>query len=266
MQIDTPWGRPSDAIRIGTVGGTRVAFLSRHGEGHLLGPADVPYAANICALKQLGVRRILSISAVGSLKEAIPPRSFVVPDQLFDRTLSRRRTFFDDGIVAHVGLTDPFCRDFAASVATAAQAGGMPVRAGGAYVCIEGPQFSTRFESELFRSWGLSVIGMTAMPEARLAREAELCYACLAMVTDYDVWHATNEPVTVEMVIANLAAMTTAVEAIVESLVDQPTPACTSGCESALATAIITDPARISADARRRLEPIAGKYLRTTGH
>jgi 5'-methylthioadenosine phosphorylase len=235
-----------------------VAFLSRHGAGHRLGPSEVPYAANICALKLLGVERVVSISAVGSLREELPPRSFVVPDQTIDRTVGRRRTFFDDGVVAHVSLAEPFCAELSEQVATAAGQSGLPVHRGGTYVCIEGPQFSTKAESALFRSWGASVIGMTALPEARLAREAELCYACLAMVTDYDVWHASAGTVSVEGVLANLMAMTDAVQSIVTSLVaTEPLP-CGSGCGDALHNAIITDLTTISDAARERLAPIAG--------
>lgn len=259
FELETPWGRPSSRIRTGTIGGTRVAFLSRHGPGHRLSPSEVPYAANVCALKMLGVQRLVSISAVGSLIQEAPPRSFVIPDQTLDRTVGRRRTFFDDGIVAHVGLAEPFCVDLCDAVATAAQAGGLPVRVGGAYVCIEGPQFSTRFESELYRSWGCSVIGMTALPEARLAREAQLCYACLAMVTDYDVWHTSDEHVSVDVVIANLLAMTAAVQNIVRALAEQPLRPCSRGCGEALANAVITSPERITPDVRERLAPILGR-------
>lgn len=260
--VETPWGAPSDTVRLGTIAGRKVAFLSRHGVGHRLSPSEVPYAANVCAMKMVGVTRLVSISAVGSLIEGAPPRSFLVPDQLFDRTINRRRTYFDDGIVAHVGMADPFCDALSADVATAALAGHLPVQRGGAYVCIEGPQFSTRFESEIFRSWGCSVIGMTAFPEARLAREAQLCYACLAMVTDYDVWHHSGESVSVELVIGNLVAMTEAVQTIVVEMASQEPTACAHGCASALEQALITDRRRIDEATRRRLAPIAGELLR----
>lgn len=265
VEIDTPWGRPSESLRIGTIGTTRVAFLSRHAAGHLLSPSEIPYAANVCAMKMLGVERLVSISAVGSLIEEAPPRSFVIPDQLLDRTIGRRRTFFDDGIVAHVGMAEPYCAALSSAVAIAAKAGDLPVRRGGAYVCIEGPQFSTRFESELFRSWGCAVIGMTGLPEARLAREAQLCYACLAMVTDYDVWHHSGEPVSVDLVIANLLAMTAAVQRIVTALAALEPVACASRCGSALSQAIITDRTRISPETRARLAPIAGPLVDPTG-
>jgi 5'-methylthioadenosine phosphorylase len=261
IEIETPWGKPSEAIRVGEIGGRTVAFLSRHGAGHRLSPSDVPYAANVCAMKMLGVSRLVSISAVGSLREDYPPRSFVVPDGTIDRTLGRQRTFFDRGIVAHVSIADPFCPDLSSLVAGVASIGGLPVNAGGTYVAIEGPQFSTRAESALFRSWDASVIGMTAMPEARLAREAELCYACLAMVTDYDVWHEQDGPVTVEAVLANLHAMTDAVQTIVTALAAEALPACRAGCGNALANAIATSPDAIDDATRERLEPIAGRYL-----
>jgi 5'-methylthioadenosine phosphorylase len=261
--IETPWGKPSEAIRVGEIAGQTVAFLSRHGAGHRLTPSEIPYAANVCAMKMLGVSRLVSISAVGSLREDYPPRSFVVPDGTIDRTLSRRRTFFDDGIVAHVSLADPFCPSLSQLLARVAETGGLPVQRGATYVAIEGPQFSTKAESALFRSWGASVIGMTAMPEARLAREAELCYACLAMVTDYDVWHEQDGPVTVEAVLANLHAMTDAVQTIVTALAGETFPACDAGCGDALSNAIATSPDAIDAATRERLAPIAGRYLGT---
>ena len=261
VEIETPFGKPSEAVRIGTLGGIRVAFLSRHGAGHRLGPSEVPYAANICALKLLGVERLVSISAVGSLREELPPRSLVVPDQTIDRTVGRRRTFFDDGIVAHVSLADPFCPQLSEQLAEFAPLSGLPVQRGGAYLCIEGPQFSTRAESALYRAWGASVIGMTALPEARLAREAELCYACLAMVTDYDVWHASAGTVNVATVIANLEAMASAVQTVVLALAESEPAVCTSGCGTALAAAIITSPVAISDAARARLAPIVGQRI-----
>lgn len=263
VDIDTPFGKPSDPVRVGTVDGRQVAFLSRHGSGHRLSPSEVPYAANICALKMLGVERVVSISAVGSLQEDVQPRSFVIPSNTIDRTVGRTRTFFGEGVVAHVSMANPFCPALAAEVAAAAQGhpGGLPVSVGGTYVCIEGPQFSTRAESELFRSWEASVIGMTALPEARLAREAELCYACLAMVTDYDVWHESEEAVSVDLVIENLLAMTAGVQQIVERLAGADFGACENGCQSALQQAIITDRSAIPAAAAERLRPIAGRYL-----
>lgn len=262
VDTSTPFGDPSAPVRIGTIAGQRVAFISRHGEGHRLSPSELPYAANVCAMKMAGVTQLVSISAVGSLKEGLPPRSFVVPDQLVDRTVGRQRSFFTNGIVAHVSLADPFCGDLSAVVREVAEGqGGLPVSHGGTYVCIEGPQFSTKAESALFRSWGASVIGMTALPEARLAREAELCYACLAMVTDYDVWHESEGPVSVDGVIENLHAMTDAVQRIVVGLASQVTGVCDCGCGNALANGIITASEAISPATRQRLAPVAGRYL-----
>lgn len=263
--IVTPYGEPSDAIHIGEIAGVQVAFLSRHGLGHRLSPSEVPYRANIWALKSLGVTHLISISAVGSLQAEIAPRSFCVPDSIIDRTHGRPRTFFDNGVVAHVSLAEPFCETFAGAVAAAAASGGLPVRSGGTYVCIEGPQFSTRAESLLYRSWGASVIGMTAMPEARLAREAELCYACLAMVTDYDVWHDAEEHVSVELVLQNLMAMTSAAAQMVKTLAATELAECSAGCHNALANSIITSPEAVSSEARQRLAPIAGRYFGRAG-
>ncbi len=263
--IETPFGRPSAPVRTGSLHGRHIAFLSRHADGHVLSPSEIPYAANICALKMLGVQQVVSISAVGSLREELAPRSFVVPDNIIDRTVSRQRSFFEGGIVAHVSMADPFCPTLSSMLASAARAGSLPVAVGGTYVCIEGPQFSTRAESHLYRSWDASVIGMTAMPEARLAREAELCYACLAMVTDYDVWHESNDDVSVGAVLENLFAMTGAVEQIVPELALMDSDDCTAGCRSALESAIITRPESISDAARRRIEPIAGRYLASSG-
>jgi 5'-methylthioadenosine phosphorylase len=259
--VDTPYGLPSDSIVTGCISGTDVAFLSRHGTGHVLAPSEVPYAANIYAMKVLGVSRLVSISAVGSLREQIVPRSFVIPDQTIDRTVGRRRTFFGDGVVAHVSMAEPFCPELSRWLAGLAAGGGLPVESGGTYVCIEGPQFSTRAESELFRSWGATVIGMTALPEARLAREAGLCYACLAMVTDYDVWHAVEGPVNVQGVVDNLIEMTQGVQRIVSSLVESAGHVCRSSCDTALDAAILTSPDAISLEARDRLRVIASRFL-----
>lgn len=263
LEIETPFGKPSSPIRIGEVRGVPVAFLSRHGEGHVLLPSEVPYAANVYAMKMAGVERLISISAVGSLREEVTPRSFLVPDNIIDRTVGRQRTFFGDGLVAHVSMADPFCADLSAVVADAASVGGLDVTAGGTYICIEGPQFSTRAESNVFRSWGASVIGMTAMPEARLAREAGLCYACLAMVTDYDVWHTSEAPVSVEAVVENLMAMTGAIDRIVPELAGGSIE-CGCGCREALASAIITDPAKIDPQTRERLGPLVDRFLPDT--
>lgn len=260
IDVDTPFGRPSEPVRVGLLNGCDVAFISRHASGHTLSPSEVPYAANICALKMLGVTRVVSISAVGSLREELPPRSFVVPDNIIDRTAGRHRSFFGGGAVAHVSLADPFCSTLMNDLSEAAAHGGLPVATGGSYLCIEGPQFSTRAESNVYRSWGASLIGMTAMPEARFAREAELCYACLAMVTDYDVWHDSEEHVNVQVVLENLAAMTGAMECIVPLLAGMADDGCDTGCREALASAIVTDPGRLPEETRIRLEPIAGRY------
>jgi 5'-methylthioadenosine phosphorylase len=246
---------------LGALAGTELVFLPRHGAGHTLNPNALPYRANIYALKAAGVTHLLSVNAVGSLQPHLPPLTLVIPDQVIDRTLARERTFFDDGIVAHVGLADPFCHEFGAALADAASTSGHPAVTGGTYICIEGPQFSTRAESQLYRSWDASVIGMTAMPEARLAREAEFCYASLSMVTDFDVWHEEEEPVTVEMVQQRLHANTAAAQAIIATLARNGLPERSCACASALANAIITDPARITDEQRRRLDAIAGRYL-----
>ncbi|HUG14505.1 MAG TPA: S-methyl-5'-thioadenosine phosphorylase [Thermomicrobiales bacterium] len=258
--VATPFGLPSDSIVSGRIAGNDIAFLSRHDVGHRLAPSEIPYAANVCAMKMVGVTRLVSISAVGSLRERLKPRSFVVPDQTIDRTVGRRRSFFGDGAVAHVSLADPFCPELSCWLADCAMAGGLSVSTGGTYVCIEGPQFSTRAESKLFRAWGASIVGMTALPEARLAREAELCYACLAMVTDYDVWHAQEGPVNVQGVLENLAVMTDAVQTIIMTLAQRPSHVCASGCASALEGAIVTNTETIGRDTRKRLDPIASRY------
>jgi len=260
-EVSTPYGEPSDALTIGRLYGTEVVFLPRHGPGHRFTPSELPYRANIYALKSAGVTHLLTVSAVGSLSEHISPRSVVLPDQIIDRTLLRPRSFFGDGIVAHVGLADPYCPCFRDAVATAADAIGVSARNSGCYVCIEGPQFSTRAESNLYRSWNATVIGMTAMPEARLAREAEMCYATVAMVTDYDVWHDTEGAVTVELVVANLHKNTELARSLLTELAKRNLPARNCGCADALANAIITDPQFITAEVRNRLGVIAERYL-----
>jgi 5'-methylthioadenosine phosphorylase len=265
-ELKTPYGAPSDALILGRINGNDVVFLPRHGAGHRLTPTELPYQANIYALKSLGVTHLLTVSAVGSLREHLPPLTIVQPDQIIDRTVGRPRSFFGEGVVAHVGLAEPYCEEFGRYVAAAcARANHAAVR-GGTYVCIEGPQFSTRAESVLFRSWGCSVIGMTAMPEARLAREAELCYSTLAMVTDFDVWHESEAAVHVELVIEYLRRNTAAAREIVVELVSAgglPWRRC--DCKDALAGAIVTDPAVISADMRNRLGIIADRYLPPAG-
>ncbi len=265
VAVETPYGEPSDHLTLGRLGQTEVVFLPRHGAGHRLTPSELPYQANLYALKQVGVTHLVTVSAVGSLKEELPPLSIVLPDQIIDRTVARPRSFFGSGVVAHVGIADPFCPNLRAAIGDAARAAGVPIVNLGTYVCIEGPQFSTRAESRLYRSWGASVIGMTAMPEARLAREAELCYATIAMVTDFDVWHETEAHVTVELVIANLMANTETGRRLVRGLAAAGLPERTCLCGDALKDAIVTSPAAISDAARRRLGVIGERYLGAMG-
>jgi 5'-methylthioadenosine phosphorylase len=261
IRVETPFGDPSDSIVVGELVGVPVAFLPRHGRGHRLSPSEINVRANIYALKSLGVERLISISAVGSLREDVHPRDVLVPNQIFDRTVRLPRSFFGEGIVAHVGLADPYCEELSGQLIRAAEGIAPAVHAGGTYICIEGPQFSTRAESRIFRQWGVDVIGMTAMPEARLAREAELCYATLAMVTDYDVWHDTAEAVSVEQVIAALLDNTEVAKATLGRLLAAlPTHRhCT--CGSALANSIVTAPSMIPAKARQDLDLLVGRYL-----
>ena len=261
--VETPFGVPSDAIRVGTLDGVSVAFLPRHGRGHRIPPVAVNSRANIWALKTLGVRWILSVSAVGSMREHIHPLDVVVPDQLVDHTRHRQLTFFDDpGLVVHVGMGKPFSQNLSAVAADAAEAAGGTVHRGGTYLCIEGPQFSSRGESELYRSWGMDIIGMTAIPEARLAREAEICYAVLAMVTDYDVWHEGEQDVSAELVIENLARNTVLSQDTVRRAVPN-IAARDSDCEcaTALETAIVTAPDAVDRALVDRYQLLVGKYL-----
>ncbi len=258
---NTPYGRPSDAIILGELSGVPVAFLPRHGRGHRISPTELPVRANIYALKTLGVERVISVSAVGSLKEEVHPLDLVVPDQLIDRTRQRASTFFGDGLVAHVSFADPFCQDLSAALADTATEVGATVHRGGTYVVMEGPAFSTRAESFLYRSWGASVIGMTALPEAKLAREAEMCYAILACATDYDCWHETEEAVSVEMVITDLSKNVATSKEIVRRLLSRLSPERTCACASALKSALITDRSAIPQATRKRLAPLISKYL-----
>jgi len=260
VAAETPFRQPSGPIRVGRLGGSRLAFVARHGLGHRLSPTDVPYRANVYALKQLGVSHLLSVSAVGSLREELPPRSLVLPDQIIDRTVSRARTFFDQGVVAHVGLADPYCPILRGAVAAAGAAIGTPLVEGGAYLCIEGPQFSTRAESNLYRAWGAAIIGMTAMPEARLAREAELCYATLALVTDYDVWHEAEADVSVELVIGHLRANSAAAAAVIGRLAEQGLPSRACRCGDALENGVMTAAAVTGAADWDRLGTIGQRY------
>ena len=264
VQIETPFGSPSDALRIGTLNGVEVVFLARHGRQHHLLPSEVPYRANVWALRSLGVRWLISVSAVGSLREHLRPRDMVVPHQFIDRTRQRPQSFFGNGCVAHVSLADPFCPTLSEWLAAAA-AGEMPVghhlHRGGTYLCMEGPAFSTRAESELYRSWGCDVIGMTNHTEARLAREAEIAYASLSMVTDFDCWHDDHDAVTVEMVVGNLKANATATGPILERLMNsfrEERPG--SPAHNALEHALMTSPDAVPAETRKRLDLFTSPY------
>lgn len=262
LELTTPFGKPSAPIIVGTLEGQRVAFLARHGIGHHISPSDVPYRANIYALKTLGVDRIISISACGSLREDYIPGEIIVPDQVFDFTRGRARTFFGDGLVAHISVADPFCPDLSQRVFQSVLSAGAKAHQGGAMITIEGPRFSTKAESHTYRAWGMSVIGMTTSPEVFLAREAEMCYAVMAHVTDYDVWHTSEEPVTVEMVIEILHRNTELAQEAVRLLARELTPTRTCDCKDALATALITQPDKIPSETRQRLAIFVDKYLK----
>ena len=256
VRVATPFGSPSDAIGIGDLEGISVAFLARHGRGHRLSPSEINYRANIYALKKLGVERIVSVSAVGSMKETLHPGDVVVPYQFVDQTKRRVGTFFDGGVVAHVALADPICRDTADKLVEAVRKSGGTVHAGGVYLCIEGPQFSTRAESLIYRQWGVDVIGMTNLPEAKLAREAELCYATMALVTDYDCWHAGHDTVTVEGVIQTLQRNVALSREVIRTVVPWLADDRSCACGSALQSAVISS--TIPAAARRRLGLLLG--------
>lgn len=265
VAVSTPFGAPSDAITLGELEGVAMAFLPRHGRGHRFSPTEVPARANIHALKSLGVERIISVSAVGSLREDYEPLDLVLPDQLVDRTKARPASFFEGGIVAHIGFAEPFCADLSAGLADALAAlGDIRFHRGGTYVCIEGPQFSTKAESNIYRQWGCDIIGMTAIPEAKLAREAEMCYATIACVTDYDVWRESEEAVTVEMVVANLTHNLTSAQRVIREVartlpVDRSAATC--GCAMALENAVMTDRALITPELRARYALLLGSRL-----
>jgi 5'-methylthioadenosine phosphorylase len=263
LRIDTPFGPPSDALRVGTLAGQRVAFLARHGRGHVLMPTEVPYRANIYALKSLGVERVISVSACGSLKEELAPGHIVVPDQIVDWTRDNRgRTFFGEGLVVHVSVADPFCPALSTVLADAATEAGGIVHRGGTFITSEGPRFATRAESALYRSWGLDIIGMTSSPEAFLAREAEMCYAVMAHITDYDVWHESEADVSVELVLKVLEAnVRTAQQALIGVVQRLAAGIEDCECEHALANAFITDRSKIPAETIGRLWPVIGKYF-----
>lgn len=263
ISASTPYGDPSDDILLGTLASRRVAFLPRHGRGHRLTPSEIPARANLYALKELGVREVLSVSAVGSLREELAPGDLVVCDQIVDRTRGLRPpTFFGDGLVVHVALAEPYCARVRGLLLEAARrASGATVHASGTYCCMEGPQFSTRAESELYRSWGLDVIGMTALPEAKLAREAELCYAGLALVTDYDCWHPDHESVTAEVVAEVMRRNTAAAQGAVAAFVETLPAGADCSCHDALAAAIITARDAAPDDVRERYKLLAGRHL-----
>ena len=260
--VDTPFGRPSAPITVGALEGIRVAFLARHGIGHHITPTEVPYRANIYALKSLGVERIVSISACGSLREDYAPGHIVIPDNIFDYTKDRSRSFFGEGLVAHVSVADPFCNDLSNQLEKAVRDTGAAIHRGGSFITIEGPRFSTKAESHTYRTWGMSIIGMTASPEAFLAREAEICYATMAHVTDYDVWHESELPVTVEMVIQTLNKNTEIAQEAIRNLVSRLSKERACNCGQALATALITNPKVIPAETRKKLDLLVNKYLR----
>jgi len=261
VELATPFGAPSDAYVTGVLGGVRMVFLPRHGRGHRISPSEINFRANIWGLKLLGVTRIISVSAVGSMREDVKPGDFVVIDQFFDRTRHRPDTFFGEGCVAHVMFADPVCGEVRRALLTAGQQMGLPVRDGGTYMNMEGPQFSTRAESRLYRSWGIDVIGMTNLQEAKLAREAEICYATIAMATDYDCWHETHEEVTVEAIIAVMQRNVGNARKLIQSAVPRLAGARGCTCGSALASAIMTAPERIPAPTRARLALLLDKYL-----
>lgn len=261
VSVRTPFGRPSDAVITGTLGGISVAFLSRHGRGHRVNPTAINYRANLYALKSLGVQRVISVSAVGSMKEAIKPGDVVLPDQFIDMTKRRDSTFFDEGIVAHVAFADPICRSLSDALAHAAQAVGAITHRGGTYICIEGPQFSTKAESRLYRTWNVDVIGMTNMPEAKLAREAELCYATVAFATDYDCWHETEECVTVDAILATLHRNVARAKELLRKVIPDAGGSSSCACNQALRNAIVTPRERVSATAKRRLGLLVDRYI-----
>ena len=261
VAVSTPFGEPSAPFVIGSLAGRRVAFLARHGAGHRILPSELNFRANIYALKTLGVEWVVSASAVGSLKQEYRPLDIVIPDQFLDRTRGRIGTFFGDGLVAHIPFAHPICPALAELAGDASATSGARTHRAGTYVCMEGPQFSTLAESRLYQSWGMDVIGMTNLQEAKLAREAEMCYATLALVTDYDCWHPDHDQVTVEMIVGNLLRNAETAQRVVKSLVDRLPVDRTCGCATALESAIITRPEAVPAETRRKLAPIVGKYL-----
>lgn len=259
--LDTPWGKPSDNYLVGTLAGKQVAFLARHGRGHRISPSELNYRANIHGFKQLGVKQLISLSAVGSLKQEHKPLEFVLPDQFLDRTLGRVATFFGEGCVAHISFADPICGRLAGHVMKGCAEAGVPAKHGGTYLCMEGPAFSTKAESNLYRSWGMDVIGMTNLTEAKLAREAEICYVTVAMVTDYDCWHPDHDAVTVNEIIQNLTKNAENACKVVLETVKLLDAGESCKCHSALSHALITDRKAIPPATRQKLELLIGKYL-----
>ncbi|HTM04380.1 MAG TPA: S-methyl-5'-thioadenosine phosphorylase [Vicinamibacterales bacterium] len=261
VTLTTPFGDPSGPYVLGTLRGKRVAFLARHGAGHRLSPSELNFRANIYGMKLLGVEYVLSASAVGSLKEDLKPLDIVIPDQFIDRTRGRISTFFGQGLVAHVGFAHPFCRPLSAIAYESGLAAGATTHKGGTYVCMEGPQFSTLAESNLYRSWGASIIGMTNLQEAKLAREAEICYTTVALVTDYDCWHPDHDSVTVEMIIANLTQNAKTAQQIIATAVHRLPFERTCECAASLKYALITRPEAIPPETKKNLAPLVGRYL-----
>jgi 5'-methylthioadenosine phosphorylase len=261
IEVETPFGAPSDRLILGTLSGQKVAFLARHGRGHRFMPTELNFRANIYAMKQLGVERILSVSAVGSLKKELAPLDIVLPDQFVDRTRGRISTFFGDGLVAHISFADPICPDLLEQVHQASIRAGVASQKGGTYVCMEGPAFSTKAESNLYRSWGMDVIGMTNLQEAKLAREAEICYVTIALVTDYDCWHESHETVSADMIVANLQKNCQAAQSIIAQAVRDLRHVRNCQCGEALKYALITDKTLVPETAKNRLQCIIGKYL-----
>ncbi len=262
VSVDTPFGMPSDSFTVGTLEGRQVAFLPRHGKGHTILPSELNFRANIYAMKKLGAGHIIAVSAVGSMKEEIKPLDIVIPDQFFDRTRGRISTFFGEGIVGHVSFADPVCETLADKLHHAAKSVGARVHKGGTYLCMEGPLFSTRAESNVYRQWGVSIIGMTNLQEAKLAREAEICYSTLAMSTDYDCWHIEEEPVTLEMILGNLNKNAETAKRILKAVIPTITKERTCACATASQNAIVTHKDKIPENTKKKLDIIFGKYIR----
>ena len=262
VSIDTPFGKPSDSYTVGSLEDRKVAFLPRHGKGHTILPSELNFRANIYGMKKLGVEHIIAVSAVGSMKEEIKPLDIVIPDQFFDRTRGRISTFFGEGIVGHVSFADPVCETLANTLYNAAKSVGARVHKGGTYLCIEGPMFSTRAESNVYRQWGVSVIGMTNLQEAKLAREAEICYSTLAMATDYDCWHVGEKAVTLEMIIGNLNKNAETAKRILKAAIPKIELKRSCACATAVQNAIVTNKDLIPENTKKKLDILFGKYLR----